>query len=100
LGVILWTGCPCRCKATWKRKIKLSWREAGPPVITIIQWIWTSRLSIKNPPSQEARDLEPLLAKVLAQTMGEVDYTGTSIIKKRNLLGPYRWPVPGVLGES
>ena len=38
-----------RYKATWKRGCKLPWRKAGPlKTFSMIKWIRTSRLSIKN----------------------------------------------------
>ena len=37
-----------RYKATWNREFQLPWREHGPPIISMIKLIRTSRLSKKN----------------------------------------------------
>ena len=77
--------------ATWKRKFKLPWRKAGL-LIPMIKWTRTSTLSMKisfslfrqgghhtrEAPTTQGRDTRVAL------------YRGTSLIRKRTPLGPYR----------
>ena len=49
--VHFWEG---RYEATWKREFKLPWRKTGP-LISMIKWTRTSRLSIKISLSLPAR---------------------------------------------
>ena len=50
-----------RCKATWKRKFKSHGARPVHLITTMMKWIWTSRLSLRNSISLGEPGLFPAL---------------------------------------
>jgi len=63
--------------------------------VYVLQWWWALLVCLTTPPGR-VRRLRPNTSRAPAGH----PYRGTSLVRKRTPLGPYRRPVPRALGES